>query len=88
MQVAKLNFEAMEQIQDLILNNEQRANAIAKLFQLIEIDTEIIGQYRASGIDDGHVKQYIDLRNENLQRLAKMLYTPKLNIQLSFEEAA
>jgi hypothetical protein len=78
----------MEQIQDLIINNEQRANTIAKLFQLIEMDTEIIGQYKANGVDDGHVKQYVDLRNENLQRLAKMLYTPKLNIQLSFEEAA
>jgi hypothetical protein len=78
----------MQEIQDLILNTEQRASAVAKLFQLIEMDTEIIEQYRANGIDDGHVKQYLDLRNEHLERLAELLQVPKLNIHLSFEQAA
>ncbi len=78
----------MDEIQDLILNTEQRAAAVAKLFQLIEMDTEIIDQYRSNGLDDGHVAQYVELRNRNLERLAKMLHVPKLNIHLSFDEAA
>ncbi|TAG35122.1 MAG: hypothetical protein EAZ32_18820 [Cytophagia bacterium] len=78
----------MEQIQDLLLDTDQRAAAVAKLFRLIEMDTEIIGQYRANGIDDAQMQQYVDLRNQNLKQLADLLHTPKLNIQLSFDKAA
>jgi hypothetical protein len=66
-------FRPMEEINELILNNEQRAAAVAKLFQLIEMDTEIIEQYRANGINDAHVRQYVDIRNENLQKLGQLL---------------
>lgn len=78
----------MEQIQDLLLDTDQRAAAVAKLFRLIEMDTEIIGQYRTNGIDDAQMQQYVDLRNQNLKQLADLLHTPKLNIQLSFDKAA
>ena len=46
----------MSEINDIIVNNDQRAAAVSKLFQLIEMDTIIIDQYRANGIDDGHVR--------------------------------
>jgi hypothetical protein len=78
----------MEQIQELILTNEQRAAAVAKLFQLIELDTEIIDQYRVNGMEEAYIKQYIDLRNENLRQLNQLLSVPKLNIHLAFDNAA
>jgi hypothetical protein len=78
----------MEEINALILNTEQRAAAIAKLFQLIQLDTEIIEQYRANGIDDAHVKQYVEIRQNNLQKLNDLLDVPKLNIHLTFDKAA
>ena len=78
----------MSEINDIIVNNDQRAAAVSKLFQLIEMDTIIIDQYRANGIDDGHVRQYIEIREENLKTLAELLNTPTLNIQLSFMNAA
>ena len=61
---------------------------MAKLFQLIEMDTEIIEQYSANGITDAHVRQYVEIRNENLQKLSELLHTPKLKIHLTFENAA
>ncbi|MFN8344775.1 MAG: hypothetical protein U0X91_07220 [Spirosomataceae bacterium] len=78
----------MESVNELILNTEQRAAAVAKLFQLIEMDTEIIEQYRAAGINDANVRQYVDKRNENLQKLSQLLDAPKLKIHLSFDKAA
>ena len=61
---------------------------VAKLFRLIEMDSEIIEQYRTNGVNDAHVQQYVDLKNKNLERLAELLNTPKLNIYLSFDKAA
>lgn len=78
----------MEQIQELILSHEQRAVAVAKLFQLIEMDTEIIDQYRANGIEDTHLGQYIEIRNANLEKLSQLLDAPKLKIHLTFHNAA
>ena len=78
----------MSEINDIIVNNDQRAAAVSKLFQLIEMNTVIIDQYRANGIDDGHVRQYVEIREENLKALAELLNTPTLNIQLSFMNAA
>lgn len=78
----------MEDINELQLANDERAAAVAKLFQLIEIDNEIIDLYRANGIDDEHVKQYLELRNENLKKLSQLLDAPKLKIQLTFDNAA
>lgn len=78
----------MEDINELQLANEQRAAAVAKLFQLIEMDTEIINLYRANGVDDEHLLQYVNLRNENLKKLSQLLDAPKLGIQLSFGNAA
>ncbi|HAK79610.1 MAG TPA: hypothetical protein DCR35_11900 [Runella sp.] len=78
----------MEGINELQLANEQRAAAVAKLFQLIEMDTEIINLYRANGVDDEHLMQYVNLRNENLKKLSQLLDAPKLGIHLSFGNAA
>lgn len=83
-----LAFKPMEDINELQLANDERAAAVAKLFQLIEIDNEIIDLYRANGIDDEHVKQYLELRNENLKKLSQLLDAPKLKIQLTFDNAA
>jgi len=50
----------MDEINQLILNTEQRAAAIAKLFQLIQMDTEIIEQYRANGKVDCQARAKVD----------------------------
>ncbi len=68
-----LMFKAMESLDEIMHNTEQRAAAIARLLQLIEMDSAIIRRHREADEVGTYVQQYVDLRTRNLTTLTRLL---------------
>lgn len=63
----------MDSLDEIVRNTEQRAAAIARLLQLIEMDSAIIRRHREAQEEGAYVQQYIELRTRNLVTLTYLL---------------
>lgn len=79
----------MNELEQILEDTDLRAAAIARLLALIERDSEIINRHRTAGDSGAYVQQYIELRNDNLATLARLLEAKgTIRADLSFSEQA